>query len=49
MKTVNSPPDCVLGVAEKVDTTLGEWTGKGDFIIVRINDYEGMLGMEFLK
>ena len=24
MKTVNSPPDCVLGVAEKVDTTLGE-------------------------
>lgn len=34
MKIINSPPDCVLGVAEKVDTTLGEWTGKFDFTIV---------------
>jgi len=49
MKTINSPPDNVLGVAEKVDTTLGEWTGKVDFTIVRIDDYETMLGMEFLK
>lgn len=48
-KTVNSPPDCVLGVAEKVDTTLGEWIRKFNFTIVRIDDYEAMLGMEFLK
>ena len=49
MKTLNSPPDYVLGVAEKVDTTLGEWRGKVDFTIVRIDDYEAVLGMEFLK
>ena len=49
MKTMNSPPNCVLGVAEKVDTTLGEWTRKFDFTIVWIDDYEAVLGMEFLK
>eukprot|EP00253_Pinus_taeda_P021800 PITA_21800 len=49
IKTMNSPLDEVLGVAEKVDTTLGEWTGKVDFTIVRIYDYEAVLGMEFMK
>ena len=49
MKTVNSPPMGILGIAEKVDTTLGEWTGKVDFTIVRIDDYEAVLGMEFMK
>eukprot|EP00253_Pinus_taeda_P030749 PITA_30749 len=49
MKTVNSPPDCFLGVAEKVDTKLGELRGKVDFTIVWIDDYEVVLGMEFLK
>ena len=49
MKTANFPPDSVIGVAERVDTTLGEWTGKVDFTIVLIDDYEFVLGMEFLK
>lgn len=49
MKIMNSPSDCVLVVAEKVETTLGEWIGKVDFSIVRIDDYEAVLGMEFLK
>lgn len=49
MKTVNSPPDNVLCVAEKVETTLGEWIGKVEFTIVLIDDYEAMLGMEFLE
>jgi len=49
MKKVNSPPIEVLGIAERVDTTLGEWTGKVDFTIVRIDDYEVVLGMEFMK
>ena len=49
MKTVNSPPMDILGIAEKVDTTLGEWTRKVDFTIVRIDDYEAVLGMEFMK
>ena len=45
MKTVNSPPIEILGIAERVDTTLGEWTGKVDFTIVQIDDYEAILGM----
>jgi len=49
MKTVNSPPIGVLGIAERVDTTLGEWTGNVDFTIVQIDDYEVVLGMEFMK
>jgi len=49
MKTVNSPPTAILGIAEKVETVLGEWSGKVDFTIVRINDYEAVLGMEFMK
>ena len=49
MKTVNSPPMAILGIAEKLDTTLGEWTSKVDFTIVRIDDYEAVLGMEFMK
>ena len=47
IKTVNSPPDSMIGVAEKVDTTLGDWTEKVDFTIVRIDDYEVVQGMEF--
>lgn len=49
MKTVNSPPTAILGVAERVETVLGEWSGKVDFTIVRIDDYEAVLGMEFMK
>ena len=32
-----------------MDTTLGELTGKVDFTIVRIDDYEVVLGMEVMK
>eukprot|EP00253_Pinus_taeda_P030661 PITA_30661 len=49
MKTVNSPLMAILGIAEKVDTTLGKCTRKVDFTIVRIDDYEVVLGMEFMK
>jgi len=40
IKMVNSPLDCMTGVAKKVDTTLGEWIGKANFTIVWIDDYE---------
>ena len=49
MKTTNSPLDSVIDVAEKVDVTLGESTRKFDFTIVEIDDYEVVLGMEFMK
>lgn len=49
LKAVNSPPDSVIGIAEKVDVSVGEWIGKFDFMIVRIYDYEVVLGMEFMN
>lgn len=49
MKAMNSPSDSVIGVAEKVDVKLGEWTGRVDFTIVWIDEYEVVLGMEFMK
>ena len=49
MKAVNSPSDYVIDVAKRVDVTLGEWTGKVNFTMVRIHDYEVVLGMEFMK
>ena len=49
MKTVTSHPDCALGIAERVDTPLGECIGKVGLTIVQIDDYEFVLGMEFLK
>ena len=42
---MNSPLDSVIGIAERVDTTLGEWTEKVDFTIVQIDDYEVVLGI----
>ena len=49
MKTVNSPPNSVIGVNEKVNVTLGEWIGKVNFTVVKIDDYEARLGIEFMK
>jgi len=46
---VNSPLDSVIGVAKKVNVSIGEWIGKVDFTIVEIDDYEAVLGMEFMK
>ena len=34
MKTMNSPLDSVIGVAEMVGVTLGEWARRVDFTIV---------------
>ena len=49
MEVVNSPPDSMISVIEKVDVTLGEWTRKVDFTVVRIDDYDVVLGMDFMK
>lgn len=49
MKTMNSPPNSIIGIAKKVDVTLGEWTVKVDFTVVLIYDYEVVLGIEFMK
>lgn len=39
----------MIGVAKKVDVTLGEWTSKVNFTVVWIDDYEDVLGMDFIK
>ena len=49
LKAMNSPLDSVIGIAEKVDVSIGEWAGKVNFTIVWIDDYEVVLGMEFKK
>lgn len=46
---MNSPSHLVISVATKVDVSIGEWTWKVDFMIVWIDDYEVVLGMEFMK
>ena len=48
-KAMISPPNSVIGVAKNVNVSISEWTGKVDFIVVRIDDYEVVLGMEFMK
>lgn len=39
----------MISVVERVDVTLGECTRKVDFTVVRIDDYEAVSGMEFMK
>jgi len=49
LKAVNSPPDYVVGVAEKTPIEIGSWHADVDFMIVKMDDYEAVLGMEFFK
>ena len=49
LKAMNSQPDQVIGVAKNLEVRIGEWRGKFDFMIVRMDDYEAVLGMEFMK
>ncbi|MCY6524835.1 retropepsin-like aspartic protease, partial [Actinobacillus pleuropneumoniae] len=45
LKEVNSPLDKVIGIVENVDLSIGEWSRKIEFMIVRMDDYETILGM----
>ncbi|XP_062075961.1 uncharacterized protein LOC133780099 [Humulus lupulus] len=47
LKTVNSVPIPITGVANGVETSLGEWTGWTNWSIVNMDDYNVVLGMEF--
>lgn len=39
----------MIGIVEKVDVSIGEWSGKVDFKTMQIDDYEILRGMEFMK
>ena len=49
LKAVNSPPDYVIGVAEKTPIEIESWHANVDFMVVKMDDYEAVLGMEFFK
>jgi len=48
MKAVNSAALPITGVAKRTTVRLGEWSGPADFVIVKMDDFDVVLGMEFL-
>ncbi|XP_021837969.1 DNA damage-inducible protein 1-like [Spinacia oleracea] len=49
MKSVNSKSKPILGVAEKVEAKLGDYEGKMNFTAVKMDDFNLVLGLEFLR
>ena len=48
MKAVNSEALPIVGVSKRVPFKLGAWTGELDLVVVRMDDFDVVLGMEFL-
>ena len=48
MKAVNSEALHIVGVSKRVPFKLGAWTGELDLVVVRLDDFDVLLGMEFL-
>nr|CAD1837257.1 unnamed protein product [Ananas comosus var. bracteatus] len=49
MKAVNSKAQPIAGLAKKVPVSIGSWTGKANFMSVPLDDFQVILGMEFLQ
>ncbi|XP_021753565.1 uncharacterized protein LOC110718935 [Chenopodium quinoa] len=49
MKAVNSAAKPVHGVARNIPTKLGDWSGNLDFTIATMDDFNLVLGMDFLR
>uniref|UniRef100_A0A7N0TZH5 Uncharacterized protein n=1 Tax=Kalanchoe fedtschenkoi TaxID=63787 RepID=A0A7N0TZH5_KALFE len=49
LKAVNSQSGLVNGVVRNVQTRIREWKGSLNFIVVSLNDFEVISGMEFLR
>jgi len=45
LKVLNSPPDTVISITENVDVNIGEWSRKIKFTIMRMDEYEVVLGI----
>ena len=48
MKVVNSVALLILGIARKTTLKLGTWSSLVDFVIVKMDNFDVVLGMEFL-
>ena len=48
MKVVNSKALPIVGIAKKASLKLGEWRGDVDSVVVHMDDFDVVLGMEFL-
>ena len=48
MKHVNSEALPIVGISKRVPFKLGAWTGELDLVVVRMDDFDVVLGMEFL-
>jgi hypothetical protein len=48
-KTVNAGVERVVGVAKDISLKLGDWCGKTSFTIVPMDDFEVVLGQEFMR
>ncbi|KAI4324143.1 hypothetical protein L6164_023705 [Bauhinia variegata] len=49
VKTMNSSPKQLNGIARWLELCLGSWKGKVDFSIVPMNDFKVILRMDFLR
>ena len=47
IKAANSPVKLIDGIAKGVTVHLGPWSGKLDFSVVPLDDYQMVLGMAF--
>ncbi|WP_284343926.1 retropepsin-like aspartic protease, partial [Dyella mobilis] len=48
MKAVNSAAKPVHGIVNNVPITMDSWSGKTSFLVVDLDDFKVILGMEFL-
>ena len=48
IKVVNSTPTPIDGVAHKVEVSIGEWHGQENLTVVTMDDFDVVLGLEFL-
>ncbi|KAA0050283.1 Asp_protease_2 domain-containing protein [Cucumis melo var. makuwa] len=48
MKVVNSVALPIVGLVKRTMIKLGEWKGPVDFVVVKMDDFDVVLGMEFL-
>ncbi|KAA0060659.1 Asp_protease_2 domain-containing protein [Cucumis melo var. makuwa] len=48
MKAVNSATLPIIGLVKRTMIKLGGWSGLVDFVVVKMDDFDVVLGMEFL-
>ena len=48
VKAVNSQAKAAAGIASEVTVHIGRWTGKVDFTVIPLDDFEMILGQDFL-